>query len=198
MSGSIRSVAVLSLLGGLVSCGGDPVSQPSTDEQAPLVQPAALGALNAHDEHGSRHIAILDDCATDPAWAATGGCAVRGGAVNMAEFGAFVASPLATATVGHPAWRNEPSYLRVRAGTDVRVTNDGGRGHTFTPVAQFGGGFVAQLNIGLTLAPECAAGAPNQNPVAPGGHVELANLVPGNHRYQCCIHPWMRALVKVE
>jgi hypothetical protein len=26
----------------------------------------------------------------------------------------------------------------------------------------------------------------------------VADLAPGNHRFQCCIHPWMRAIVKVK
>jgi plastocyanin len=200
MSLSMRSVAVLLLSGGLVACGGDPVSQPTSDELVLLpASGGGLGALNAQDEHGKRHIAILDDCdASDPAWGATGGCAIRGGAVREAEFGAFLVSPLALSVIGHPAWRNEPSYLRVRNGKDVRVTNDGGRSHTFTPVAQFGGGRVTQLNIGLEQAPECAPGAPNQNPLAPGERLVLDNLAPGNHRFQCCIHPWMRAQVKVQ
>ncbi len=36
----------------------------------------------------------------------------------------------------------------------MRVTNWGGRGHTFTEVADFGGGCVGDLNIGLSPAPE--------------------------------------------
>ena len=28
--------------------------------------------------------------------------------------------------------------------------------------------------------------------------VEVDNLTPGNHKFQCCIHPWMRAIVKVK
>ena len=26
----------------------------------------------------------------------------------------------------------------------------------------------------------------------------LKNLKEGNHRFQCCIHPWMRAIIKVK
>jgi hypothetical protein len=26
----------------------------------------------------------------------------------------------------------------------------------------------------------------------------LGGLAEGNHRFQCCIHPWMRAIVKVK
>ena len=31
----------------------------------------------------------------------------------------------------------------------IKVTNRGGRGHTFTEVAEFGGGRVPPLNVGL-------------------------------------------------
>jgi plastocyanin len=197
MSGATRAVSFVTLLGIMLACDGDPVGQPGEDQAGRRASSNGLGALNAHDAHGSRHVAILDDCATDPAWAPTGGCAISGGAVIEAEFGALLVSPLAVSVVGHPAWRNEPSYLRVRAGTTVLVTNEGGRTHTFTPVADYGGGRVPPLNIGLTAAPECAT-SPDPHQVAPGGRLELDHLAPGNHRFQCCIHPWMRALVKVQ
>jgi plastocyanin len=183
----------------LTACGGDPVSQERADAAGVSASDAPRGVLNAQDEHGSRQIAMLDDCdATDPAWAATGGCVLRGGAVTETEFGAFLVSALAASVVGHPAWRNDPSYLRVSAGKSIRVTNEGGRAHTFTPVAAFGGGLVPPLNFGLTAAPECVppTGAPQIVP--PGGRLELANLAAGDHRFQCCFHPWMRAVVKVE
>ena len=179
----------------LTGCNGDPVSE-TVSAGLLMNQQASQRVLNAQDQHGSRHISILDDCdPNDAAWAPTGGCALRGGAVTNAEFGAFLTSPLSASVVGHPAWRNEPSYLRVRSGETVVVSNLGGRLHTFTPVASYGGGRVPPLNIGLTVAPECASTA---HDVPPGDRIEVNNLSAGNHRYQCCIHPWMRALVKVE
>ena len=196
-----KSVSTLVALGALTSCGSDPVSQEPTDARVATQAPSLAGVLNAPDAHGRRHVAILDDCdATDTAWSATGGCSLRGGAVDEAEFSAFVVSPLAAAVVGHPAWRNEPSYLRVTAGRSILVSNDGGRTHTFTPVAEFGGGRVPPLSFGLTAAPECALppNSPDPHLVAPGGRLELDHLAAGNHRFQCCFHPWMRALIKVE
>jgi plastocyanin len=149
----------------------------------------------AADEDRNRKIAIRDDCdPDDPTWAPSGGCVLPGGDVDRAEFNAELVSPLSTATVGHQAWRNEPSYLKVETGESVRVSNRGGRIHTFTEVAQFGGGRVPPLNVGLAPAPECAASVD----IAPGDRVEITHLAPGNHRFQCCIHPWMRALVKVQ
>jgi plastocyanin len=144
---------------------------------------------------------MLDDC--DPqdvaGWERTGGCALRRGNVTFAEFARELDSPLAAAVVGHQAWRNQPSYLVVQQGKSIRVRNDGGRAHTFTEVAAFGGGKVpppagAGLNEGLVIAPEC----PTSIDIAPGASTRLSNLTVGDHRFQCCIHPWMRALITVQ
>jgi hypothetical protein len=79
------------------------------------------------------------------------------------------------------------------------VTNEGGRGHTFTEVAAFGGGMVPPLNKGLTQAPECLnSSIIAATSLAPGASLELRDLATGNHLFQCCIHPWMRTQVKVE
>ena len=191
-----RTFAALLSVIVLAACSGDSVSEPVNAAQVMNQSAAAQAVLNSRDQHGSRHVAIMDDCdPDDPSWNATGGCVLRSGAVTEAEFGALLASPLSLSVIGHPAWRMEPSYVRVTGGQTVTISNLGGRLHTFTPVAMFGGGRVPPLNIGLTAAPECASTAHN---VAPGGRLELSGLSAGNHRYQCCIHPWMRAMVKVE
>lgn len=191
----VRTFAGLLSFIAATACSSDPVSEPVNAAQVMNQAAASPAVLNSRDQHGSRHVAIMDDCdPNDPSWAATGGCVLRNGAVTNAEFGALLASPLSLSVVGHPAWRMEPSYLRVSSGQTVMVSNLGGRLHTFTPVAQFGGGRVPPLNIGLTVAPECASTAFD---VLPGGRLELSGLSAGNHRYQCCIHPWMRAMVKV-
>jgi hypothetical protein len=31
-----------------------------------------------------------------------------------------------------------------------------------------------------------------------GGKSVVEGLAPGDHKFQCCIHPWMRTLVKVS
>jgi hypothetical protein len=62
--------------------------------------------------------------------------------VGFAEFQAMQFSPLALSTVGHMAWRTDPTYLRIEPNETIKVTNEGGRGHTFTEVANFGGGMV--------------------------------------------------------
>jgi plastocyanin len=148
------------------------------------------------DDQGKR-VAIRDDCdPDDPAWERTGGCTLRGGDVTEAEFGAELFSPVLADMfpIGHQAWRNDPSYLKVKEGDTVKVRNEGGRRHTFTRVAQFGGGRVPPLNGAMLPAPECSAAMD----LDPGDDAEVGGLAPGNHRFQCCIHPWMRALIKVE
>jgi plastocyanin len=86
----------------------------------------------------------------------------------------------------------------VEVGKTIRVKNEGGRDHTFTEVAAFGGGKVpppgAGLNEGLVTAPEC----PTSINIPPGGSARVSNLASGDHRFQCCIHPWMRALITVK
>ena len=84
----------------------------------------------------------------------------------------------------------------MKADRTLRVRNQGGRGHTFTEVAQFGGGFVPILNVGMTPAPECDPAATVL--VEPGATQHIDGLEPGLHRFQCCIHPWMRTTVRVE
>jgi len=153
----------------------------------------------AQVESNDKNVAVLDDCdPTDPTWAAVGGCNIlpTRGDVTRSEFATLLVSPLSLAVVGHPSWRNEPSYLTVKAGDKIRVMNKGGRGHTFTEVANFGGGFAPPLNIGLTPAPECTPAG--TVPLPPGAVKELTGLAPGMHRFQCCIHPWMRATIRVQ
>src|SRR5262245_56671406 len=108
-------------------------------------------------------IDVLDNC--DPVTFTPAGCALgpNKGDVTTVDFGALLFSPLVVTTVGHPSWRNEPSYISIHRGQNVLVTNRGGRGHTFTEVAAFGGGFVPPLNgvgvpgkVPLTPALACA------------------------------------------
>ena len=57
---------------------------------------------------------------------------------------------------------------------------------------------VPPLNVGSPPAPECLvpnAGDPTF--LAPGASLQVQALSVGNHKFQCCLHPWMRQLVKV-
>jgi plastocyanin len=157
---------------------------------------AAVATADERKDEKKARVRVLDDCdPADPAWEPTGGCTLRGGTVTEAEFISLLFSPLSAGSpIGHPAWRMAPAYFRIDPDETVRVKNEGGRGHTFTEVANFGGGFVPPLNGTLAFAPECATAAP----LPPGASQQVTGLAPGNHLFQCCIHPWMRMLVKVE
>src|SRR5262249_1520154 len=149
--------------------------------------------------------AMLDQC--DPATFVAAGicCAVLPHAadVTLQEFLALLFSPLIKTVVGHPAWQFEPSFLDIRPGQTLRVTNNGGEAHTFTEVTNFGGGSIALLNgsvsppapagtVPLTLAPECPATPAGLGPiiVASGATLEVP-LSPGEHKFECCIHPML-------
>jgi hypothetical protein len=156
----------------------------------------------AADSDNNRRISIVDDCdPTDPGWAPTGGCFREGGRVNLAEFNSYLIIPNIAAVVGHPAWRMSPSYLTLESGKDLRVRNIGGRTHTFTEVTDFGAGFIGPPNLGLNfglsvIADGCAGSNPVPIPAGTRG-ADVEGLSLGNHNFQCCIHPWMRAVVKV-
>jgi plastocyanin len=97
------------------------------------------------------------------------------------------------------AWHFAPTNVTMRVGQLLVARNRGGETHTFTEVEEFGGGIVPELNelTGLTsIAPECnqlAAG----DFLAPGASSSEEVEEAGVEKYQCCIHPWMRAQVRI-
>jgi hypothetical protein len=194
--------SALLALGFVVACAKDSSTGDGVLAPDAVVDGAASEAAgpsgNGNGETGPQYIAIRDDCdPNDPAWNATGGCLLRRGNVRFLEFADELDSPLSpTTVVGHQAWRNDPSYLVITEGKTVRVSNEGGRVHTFTRVAEFGGGKVPNpaLNKGLLPAPEC----PTSVDIPPGESIRVSGLARGNHRFECCIHPWMRAIIKVQ
>jgi plastocyanin len=152
-------------------------------------------------------VAMVDNCdpTTFNAAIGPGTCAATPHEhdTTFAEFIGLLFSPLAANVIGHPAWNFAPGYISTRAGQTVRVTNAGGEDHTFTEVAAFGGGFVPALNgVGgpAGTVPLVEAGACLASPevVPSGSTVQIKGLSPGVHKFQCCIHPWMRAVVDVE
>jgi plastocyanin len=156
----------------------------------------------ASDQSNDNNVAILDNCdAADATWVEVGGCTLKPheGDVSRAEFGVLLFSPLGGGgVIGHPSWRMQPSYLSTDQGKTIRVTNEGGRPHTFTEVVNFGGGRVPPgLNGDLVPAPECDPALTGPD-LAPGDRTEITGLTPGLHKFQCCIHPWMRAAVRVQ
>jgi plastocyanin len=170
-----------------------------------LVALWAIGAAVARAEENSEDhkVALLDNCDPTTFNAVLGANACVGrGDTTFPEFLAVLFSPLIDQSktfVGHPAWRFAPSYLDVRAGKTLRVTNNGGEGHTFTEVVNYGGGSIGVLNgVDDIRAPECPANPANLKVVAPGDSVQIKGLSPGPHKFMCCIHPWMRGVIDVE
>jgi len=157
---------------------------------------AGAGAIQ-----GDKKVRLLDDCdpTTFNAVLGDGACIGNG----HTTFGEFI-EELQETQDAH-AWRFQPSQMHLNAGRPTLIENRGGETHTFTPVAQFGGGFVTELN-GISgnpiPAPECLnfgsitfipAGATAEGPVAGSSQLPV-----GLTRFQCCIHPWMRTVVEVE
>src|SRR5262245_36509445 len=118
-----------------------------------------MGRAAAQVNSNDNNVAMMDNCdPSDPNWNLVGGCFLHKGTVSLAEFNNLLFSPLyGTIPAGHPSWRNEPSYVSTSPGKTVRVTNWGGRAHTFTKVTNFGGGVVPPLNGSLGIAPECTS-----------------------------------------
>jgi plastocyanin len=101
-----------------------------------------------------------------------------------------------------PGWDFEPDTLKIKEGTTVVVTNQGGEPHTFTEVKKFGGGFVKDLNAGEEIVSECDGGFKNvdvaKTRIIQGSDLRVTGLSKGEHRFECCIHPWMRMTVEVK
>ena len=150
---------------------------------------------------GEKKFRLLDDCEPttfneelmDP------GACIGNGHTTFAEFIEEL-----EATQDAHKWRNQPSQAHLNIGRPTLIENRGGEVHTFTPVANFGGGFVPPLNAisgNPVPAPECLnfgsivfipAGATEEGPTAGSSELPV-----GITRFQCCIHPWMRTVIEV-
>jgi plastocyanin len=142
---------------------------------------------------------MQDQCEPTSFNAALGaGACTRQGSVTFAQFNSEL-----SASQQVPAWRYVPPTLVIHVGQAITAMNDGGEVHTFTEVDQFGGGIVPSLNQASgnpTEAPECAQ-ITAADMVHPGATftADVATAADvGTERYQCCIHPWMRAVVTIK
>jgi plastocyanin len=143
---------------------------------------------------------MLDNCDGPTFNDAVGpGTCVRNGGLT---FDKFVALLIENGAV--ESWRFSPEGLSIDAGGTITAVNRGGEPHTFSEVAQFGGGCIEEVNdlLGLDPVPECAGfpgppGGPffGATLAAPGDSVTTAPLTAGTHRFLCLIHPWMRSTV---
>lgn len=167
---------------------GDPASEALAPEES--------AAFRASPVQG-RSIRLLDVCDPETFNAAIGPgtCVDRNGGLTFAQ---FVRRLERHGTV--ESWRFMPEVINVSAGTTLPVVNVGGEVHTFTEVEEFGGGLVPFLNMltGETdVAPECLTAGPEEFLPA-GGHASHTFDEPGEEKYMCCIHPWMRSVARVR
>ena len=152
-----------------------------------LVMPGTASAGEA------RSIGILDRCDPDSfnAVLGDGACVMRNGGVSFDTF----LERVNPKDGGHNAWRFTPGQVRLSRGQFLRLDNRGGEGHTFTEVANFGGGVVPELNAALP------PGTPLAQPIGPlrfidaGEQIDLTVPAAGTHLFECLIHPWMRTTV---
>jgi plastocyanin len=195
MSRRLVFVSIIAQVALIVACSRSPVepgSAPSTAgpaaaiaAHAPALAPAALA--------GGREdvrVNMLDACDPDSFNAAIGaGSCVRSGGMKFDQFVAQL-TKLAFAA----PWRFAPQNTNVRVGQTFVAENMGGEAHTFTEVAEYGGGivpFLNQLAHTPTVAPACAA-LEGDDFVAPGASYREQVDHAGTVKFQCCIHPWMR------
>jgi hypothetical protein len=97
-------------------------------------------------------------------------------------------------------WRFAQQNVELTPGTNVFALNEGGEVHTFTRVAQFGGGILPLLNDlsgNPTPAPECTT-LEADDFVAPGALYTAELNTDAVQHFQCCIHPWMRADITLK
>ena len=111
--------------------------------------------------------------------------------------------------LNHPLWRFDPQSFNLPAGKHVELQNLGGEFHTWTEVANFGGGIIPELNFGAPTVPECGSPgnlAPESiknvyldyQDVENGATAGTSALPAGSHKFMCCIHPWMQTVVQVN
>lgn len=162
----------------------------------------AASAPSAETSTSPAQVVALDEC--DPA---TFNAALGPDFCHNVTLGAFttLSDLFAKAAAGtpDPGWDFEPDTLSIKKGTPLIAVDQGGEPHTFTEVAQFGGGFVPVLNApGEDVVPECVGGFANvavaKTRILQGSQLQVTGLSKGKHFFQCCIHPWMRVEVDVK
>ena len=196
MSIRLCSLGLIATAAVFVGCENQP-SQPVSPSALAHAQPASVGGPSQlAAKGGSQHVVTLfDACDPETFDAALGpGTCTRAGGVTFAM---FLEQLGRHGSVG--AWHFAPSNVTMRVGQALGATNRGGETHTFTEVEEFGGGIVPQLNdlMGLTsVAPECTQ-LKGSDFLAPGASSSEEEEEEGVEKYQCCIHPWMRAQVRI-
>jgi plastocyanin len=166
-------------------------------------QPSHEHSMHEHEPRLAQIVA-LDECDPTTFNAALGPDFCKNVALAALGYATNLSDLFSMAAAGTPdrGWDFEPDILKVREGTDVSVVDQGGEPHTFTEVAKFGGGFIPGLNAGEEVVPECSGGFKNvavaKTRILQASTLEITGLSKGEHKFQCCIHPWMRVKVEVK
>lgn len=198
-----NSILVLSLIGLVAGCTEAPEPTAPSAEAALLAPGSAPSASHSASDPG-RQVLMLDAC--DPKTfneafgfeICTPANPNRAGGITFSTFVELLEKHQEV-----DAWRFAPDVIHVTGPVTISVPNRGGIPHSFTEVAEFGGGFVPFLNAlsgNPVPAPECVH---PDNPAAP--HPDVRLIAPGDHdthtfesgqmkKFMCCIHPWMRAV----
>src|ERR1041384_2444044 len=183
MARFIPSVSLVLATGAAYLTFGCMASDPADDGAEGSVEQASHGHTEIHTE---------DQC--DPA---TFGALCNPNFHGNTTLAAFNAELDATQRVA--AWEYGGGQIRVSSGASFQVDNQGGETHTFTVVANFGGGRVPILTTrsgNTVVAPECVAG-PNASNVDIASRAGITVTTGGNgviktkgtFKVQCCIHP---------
>jgi len=183
----------------VAACDGRNLStSPSVTPTSPTISAASAGtsmASRALQGHQSVRVNMQDACDPTTFDAVLGpGTCTRSGGVTFDD---FIATLTRLGFVG--PWHFAPNNANVDVGATFEAINQGGETHTFTEVAQFGGGIVPSLNALANVpveAPECAA-LEGDDFVPPGGTYTEQVDEAGTVKFQCCIHPWMRLEAQV-
>ena len=169
------------------------VDAPTASDASRTVSGGAAPAAAVRSEI-SLNLMDACDAATFNAAVGPGTCQREGGMT----FGQFIEQLTKHRQVG--AWHFAPPTLEAQIGQTIVATNRGGEMHTFTHVAEFGGGIVPPLNDlsgNPVVAPECTT-LEADDFVPPGGTYREDVHGSGAQKFQCCIHPWMRATATVR
>jgi hypothetical protein len=194
----------------------------STLVRVTVLAALAIGLLSSGSsivsqaKEGNRPVLITDDCEPVSFNAVFPGACVGSGKTTFDKFIAQI-----TQHQNAFLWMFAPRESTLPVGKTLGLGNTGGETHTFTKVAEFGGGFVIPLNAlsgNAVPRPECTTGAvlvpgvmlePRLNGpanifVEPGeeedGPTAGDAILPAGQtvKFQCCIHPWMRTEMRVN